>query len=150
MHPQQPPQIGLLSSTQGQPQLTRVPSQPLRRAVYIHVSDLISSYNIDHVKLEEELERVKADRDTSDSKSITGSRTNVNTSGNYRVNSTIISNSSNESNASMGGIPTELEARDPQKRLQPPRGGHNMVVYVSLFITLSFGDHSVRCFQRFV
>jgi hypothetical protein len=33
----------------------------LRRAVYIHVSDLISSYNIDHAKLDEELTRVKVE-----------------------------------------------------------------------------------------
>jgi hypothetical protein len=126
MYPQQPPQIGILSANQEPSQATRLASQPLRRAVYIHISDLISSYNIDHVKLEEELERVKADRDIADSKS---SRTNISSVG-YRAASTVITTSSNESSASMGGIPTELEARDPQKRLQPPRGGYNMVVYV--------------------
>jgi hypothetical protein len=118
--------IGILSATQGQSQPTRIPSQPLRRAVYIHVSDLINAYNIDHVKLEEELDRVKADRDIADNKS---SRSNVG-SGGYRVGSTVVTTSSTESSASMGGIPTELEARDPHKRLQPPRSGYNMVVYV--------------------
>ena len=30
----------------------------LRRAIYIHVSDIMNAYNIDHMKLEEELARV--------------------------------------------------------------------------------------------
>lgn len=32
---------------------------PLRRAVYVHVSDLTNAYNIDHPKLEHELAKVK-------------------------------------------------------------------------------------------
>jgi len=36
---------------------------PLRRAVYVHISDLTSAYNIDHKKLEEELARVKVESD---------------------------------------------------------------------------------------
>jgi hypothetical protein len=125
MYQQQPQQLGIISAAQSQG--TRIPPQPLRRAVYIHVSDLISSYNIDHVKLEEELDRVKADRENIDSRP---SRPNT---GSYRVASALLTTtgSCNESNASMGGIPTELEARDPQKRLQAPRSGYNIVVYVS-------------------
>lgn len=36
---------------------------PLRRAVYVHISDLTSAYNIDHKKLEEELSRVQIESD---------------------------------------------------------------------------------------
>mmetsp|Transcript_18125 Transcript_18125/g.27432 ORF Transcript_18125/g.27432 Transcript_18125/m.27432 type:complete len:508 (-) Transcript_18125:278-1801(-) len=36
---------------------------PLRRAVYVHISDLTSAYNIDHKKLEEELSRVQVESD---------------------------------------------------------------------------------------
>jgi len=36
--------------------------QPLRRATYVHVSDLISAYNIDHVQLEREIARVNSKR----------------------------------------------------------------------------------------
>jgi hypothetical protein len=35
------------------------PRLALRRAVYVHVSDLTNAYNIDHPKLEQELARVK-------------------------------------------------------------------------------------------
>ena len=37
----------------------------LRRAVYVHVSDLTSAYDIDHRKLEEELSRVRAENSAS-------------------------------------------------------------------------------------
>jgi hypothetical protein len=36
--------------------------QPLRRATYVHVSDLISAYNIDNVQLEREIARVNTKR----------------------------------------------------------------------------------------
>lgn len=35
---------------------------PLRRATYIHVSDLTNVYNIDHALLEQELSRVRIER----------------------------------------------------------------------------------------
>lgn len=41
--------------TQQQQQQSRF---PLRRAVYVHVSDLTNAYNIDHPKLEHELAKV--------------------------------------------------------------------------------------------
>ena len=71
--------------------------QPLRRAVYVHVSDLLSAYNIDHAKLEEELQRVKG---------CAGASTTA------------------------GGVPTELDTNSNPKKLQPPRGGFNLCVYV--------------------
>jgi replication factor A1 len=76
---------------------------PLRRAVYVHVSDLISSYNIDHARLEEELARVKADSEKPEE---------------------------DTSPSRPGGLPTELDTSYPQKRLQPPRGGYNLCVLV--------------------
>ena len=39
--------------------LATQPRPPIRRAVYIHVSDLTSAYNIDHKKLQNELSRVQ-------------------------------------------------------------------------------------------
>jgi hypothetical protein len=39
---------------------TQQPRPPIRRAVYIHVSDLTSAYNIDHKKLQNELSRVQS------------------------------------------------------------------------------------------
>lgn len=123
MHPQKS-HIGIPETHQ---HLRLVPTQPLRRAVYIHVSDLISAYNIDHVKLEEELERVKTEREAIENKLLMRSNSSGG-SGGFRHGSTVHTTGSGGSNSSMGGIPTELEAREPQKRLQPPRGGHNMVV----------------------
>jgi hypothetical protein len=78
---------------------------PLRRAVYIHVSDLISAYNIDHARLEAELARVKAEAEAE-----------------------IVQDEDTSRSSSMGGVPTELDTSYPKKRLQPPRGGNNMVV----------------------
>lgn len=81
------------------------PNQPriqLRRAVYVHVSDLTSAYNIDHVKLEEELTRVNEELHNLE-----------------QENLVVRSN--------LGGVPTELDT-SYKKRLQPPRGGNNMVV----------------------
>ena len=71
----------------------------LRRAVYIHVSDLTNAYNIAHAKLEEELARVKAEKE----------------------------NPVVPEPRSAYGVPTELDTSE-KKRLQPPKGGSNMVV----------------------
>ena len=78
------------------------PNQPraqLRRAVYIHVSDLTGPYNIDHMRLEDELARVKAELEN-------------------KVHAV--------PSPRLGGVPTELDTSF-KKRLQPPRGGNNMV-----------------------
>jgi hypothetical protein len=74
----------------------------LRRAVYVHVSDLTSAYDIDHRKLEEELTRVRAE-----SQSISTTRDLA------------------PSAAAQEDIDTSSY---PQKRLQPPRGGYNLCV----------------------
>lgn len=50
-----------MNPTQHQQQHQQQPARPpLRRAVYVHVSDLTSAYNIDHKKLEQELARVQS------------------------------------------------------------------------------------------
>jgi hypothetical protein len=75
--------------------------QQLRRAVYIRVADLIGTYNIDSGLLEEEMVRVK----------------------------TLRENPIGDDRRLFGGVPTELDTSS-KKRLQPPRGGYNMVAYV--------------------
>jgi hypothetical protein len=97
----QSPQAGSLANATNQPR----PQQPLRRAVYIHVSDLTSAYNIDHARLEEELARVKRDREKI-----------------------VASNEGSGAGATTGSIPTELDTSLSQKRLQPPRSGFNLCV----------------------
>jgi len=72
---------------------------PLRRAVYVHVSDLTSAYNINHAKLEEELDRAKEEQENSP-----------------------------EDSSRLGGVPTELDTSAAQRRLQPPRAGYNLCV----------------------
>jgi hypothetical protein len=75
---------------------------PLRRATYVHVSDLTSAYNIDHVLLENE----------------EGSLTNI-------------TSKTDDSDVDPSGVAPELDvtlATNPQKRLQPPRSGYNLCV----------------------
>jgi hypothetical protein len=79
--------------------------QQLRRAVYIHVSDLTNAYNIDHARLEEELARVKKNREKA-----------------------LTNEGAATSAAATGSIPTELDTSLSPKRLQPPRGGFNLCV----------------------
>ena len=79
----------------------------LRRATYVHVSDLTSAYNIDHARLEQELSRVKTDREAA-------------------AKSAMESGSEYGSTAA-GDLDAALVSV-PQKRLQPPRGGYNLCV----------------------
>jgi hypothetical protein len=74
---------------------------PLRRAVYVKVADLTSTYCINPTVLEEELARVNAERENLLSEE--------------------------KSTRFFGGIPEELDT-SVKKRLQPPRGGNNMVL----------------------
>ena len=74
---------------------------PLRRAVYVKVADLISTYNIDPAVLDDEIARVNAERENLVSEE--------------------------KSTRLFGGIPSELDT-SIKKRLQPPRGGNNMVL----------------------
>jgi hypothetical protein len=79
--------------------------QQLRRAVYIHVSDLTNAYNIDHARLEEELARVKRNRETAFANEGGGTGSGTGSS-----------------------IPMELDTSLSQKRLQPPKSGFNLCV----------------------
>ena len=94
--------------------MTRIPSSSqqtrpgLRRATYVHVSDLTSAYNIDHALLEQELSRVKAEREAEPAP-----------------------DNSQDAEVDPGNAVSELDtaiASVPQKRLQPPRGGYNLCV----------------------
>ena len=93
------------------------PDRPrLRRAVYIHVSDLTNAYNIDHAKLEAELARVKAETTPTTTEEPKDSEPGAR-----------ISPTEEESSPE---IDTPSPVNVPQKRLQPPRGGFNLCVYV--------------------
>ena len=93
-----PPETVTMVKTSAQYQ--RRSEQKLRRAVYNHVSDLISAYNIDHEQLEKELARDNMERENPAAEE----------SGNRRS----------------GSVPAELDTGASQKRLQPPRGGFNL------------------------
>ena len=96
---QQQPQQHYLSSSN--PSTQNSNRAPLRRAVYVTVADLTITYNIDPNVLEEELARVNAERENLLSEE--------------------------KSTRFFGGIPSELDT-SVKKRLQPPRGGNNMVL----------------------
>jgi hypothetical protein len=81
----------------------------LRRATYIHISDLTSAYNIDHARLEQELARVKVESEAA-SRSTVGAE-----------------NEDDPSGASASDLDSTVMPL-PQKRLQPPRGGYNLCV----------------------
>ena len=87
---------------------------PLRRASYVHVSDLTSAYNIDHRLLEQELNRTNSD-----------SRTEI---AQQRADNAV-----NQVDSNSDGVDLEVSlATTSQKKLQPPRGGFNLCVYVRL------------------
>ena len=104
--------IGVVDSS-----MTRMPNPSeqtrpgLRRATYVHVSDLTSAYNIDHALLERELSRVKAEREAA----TTPDKVPV-------LGETEVDPSSAASDVDSAIAPV------PQKRLQPPRGGFNLCV----------------------
>lgn len=97
--------------------MTTVPTHPdqtkptLRRATYVHVSDLTSAYNIDHARLEQELSRVRAERDEES----------------FPRKDSLLA----ETESDPSGVSSELDvsiSQSPQKKLQPPRGGYNLCV----------------------
>ena len=109
--------------------------QPLRRATYVHVSDLISVYNIDHIQLEREIARVNAKRG-KDLRTSGVSPTSSDTIATGKTEISLASEGIDDSTRddSSDGIPApdeDVEIEDdiiPQKRLQPPRGGFNLCV----------------------
>jgi hypothetical protein len=109
----------------------------LRRATYVHVSDLTSAYNIDHAKLEQELSRVNTERKSREASLVGGGRlgttSRANTVNNFTVSSEQQHPSSLTAKAEAAAVVEDLENEltapvSAQKRLQPPRGGFNLCV----------------------
>mmetsp|Transcript_55539 Transcript_55539/g.161309 ORF Transcript_55539/g.161309 Transcript_55539/m.161309 type:complete len:565 (+) Transcript_55539:184-1878(+) len=98
-----------MSNIQGNTQEIR---PTLRRATYVHVSDLTNVYNIDHAMLEQELKRVKAEREKGTFQEPPKAHDII-----EETEDDPVSGSS------------DLDP-SPQKRLQPPRGGYNLCVLV--------------------
>ena len=119
LHPMTP-----LSSPNASSQQPQRPT--LRRATYVHVSDLTSAYNIDHARLEQELSRVKAESGPGP-----GSR-KVPSHSPETVRAVAAATAEEEVSVigvePLGDLETTLGAAAPQKRLQPPRGGFNLCV----------------------
>jgi hypothetical protein len=90
---------------------------PLRRATYVHVSDLTNVYNIDHAILDQELSRVKAERE-------------------QRIDQEAARVAALAASVDSAVEATELDSEvSPQKRLQPPKSGYNLCVYVSSWLS---------------
>ena len=87
----------VVASTQSQQQ--RFQQHRRHRAVYIHVSNLLSNYNIDRKQLEKEFLRVNAERENP---------------------------APEFDNLRLGSVPVELDTEASQIRLQPPSGGFNL------------------------
>eukprot|EP00529_Nitzschia_sp_RCC80_P016558 CAMPEP_0113504398 /NCGR_PEP_ID=MMETSP0014_2-20120614/34694_1 /TAXON_ID=2857 /ORGANISM="Nitzschia sp." /LENGTH=650 /DNA_ID=CAMNT_0000399505 /DNA_START=47 /DNA_END=1999 /DNA_ORIENTATION=- /assembly_acc=CAM_ASM_000159 len=125
---------------------TSAPRPPLRRATYVHVSDLTSAYNIDHSKLEEELSRVNAERDESGGTSLVAGEGVGTKSYASTVKETAAASSDQQSpytatsavavaeEAVVVAADIESDLVAPvaaqKQRLQPPRGGFNLCVLV--------------------
>lgn len=124
--------------------------QPLRRATYVHVSDLISAYNIDHAQLEKEIARVNTKRTNPRTSSTDvpppaaaathGGDDRIGTDqlfasdrGNCNRSDSIVSEFSSDGFSAPGedaDIETTHGPVVPRKRLQAPRGGFNLCVLV--------------------
>jgi hypothetical protein len=83
----------------------------LRRATYVHVSDLTSAYNIDHARLEQELARVKVEREAT-----------------IEIQRIVAEVPDTDEDVTQASELDASLATIPQKRLQPPRGGYNLCV----------------------
>ncbi len=101
---------------------TQQPRPTLRRATYVHISDLTSAYNIDHARLEQELSRVKAERGQSGDAAVAASISPTHSA--LRSSSA----ASEVDAVTVPGVASDIETVIPQKRLQPPRGGFNLCV----------------------
>ena len=116
-----------LATPTGRTTSTSTPRPPLRRATYVHVSDLTSAYNIDHAKLEEELSRVNAERDEGEGKSFVvgvGAKSYASTG---KETAAAVAEEAVEVAADIESDLVAPAAAQKQK-LQPPRGGFNLCV----------------------
>jgi len=94
-----------VTMTKSSKKFQQCPQQHLRRAKYIHVSDLITSvYNVDNEQLENELARVNIERENPAPEE----------SGNRRAAS----------------VYAELDTGGSQRRLRPPKDGFNLCCLV--------------------
>ena len=127
-HTHQQLQQQQLDTPTGRTTSTSTPRPPLRRATYVHVSDLTSAYNIDHAKLEEELSRVNAERDEGGGTSLVvegvGAKSYAST---VRETAAAVAD---EAVAVAADIESDLvtPVAAQKQRLQPPRGGFNLCV----------------------
>jgi hypothetical protein len=102
----------IVDSAMSSPQTTSTQeSRPaLRRATYVHVSDLTNVYNIDHAMLEQELTRVRAEQQIG-------------------TDAEVPKTPELEEDPAAAAPEIDLTlSTGPQKRLQPPRGGYNLCV----------------------
>ena len=102
------------STSQQQQQKT-----PLRRATYIHISDLTSAYNIDNVQLEKEMARVNAKRNKLQHASSHKNEQDESSKDDDGKTGTPDKDQDQDLDVALGPIVH-------QKRLQPPRGGFNL------------------------
>lgn len=105
----------------------------LRRAVYIHVSDVITNaYNIDHAKLEEELSRVRkcpsTATGTAEAGSSSGGTTTTTPAGNSATAVGAALDRGLSSSDAMDSAAVPPGTTSGNKRLSPPRGGFNLCV----------------------
>jgi hypothetical protein len=114
---------GAIGATAG----SDVASPPLRRATYVHVSDLISAYNIDHELLERELKRVQSESSQvhrllskTDATSTPAAGTSI-AIATHSIPSLIAS-------AERDGTASDSSPQLSPKTLQPPRLGFNLCV----------------------
>jgi hypothetical protein len=104
------PMADITQQQQQQQQHQQQPSRvPLRRAVYVHISDLTNAYNIDHPKLEHELAKVK---EGNDENAVPEDREDIDLS-------------TGDGDNSISSVP-QPQAR--RKSLHPPRAGFNLCV----------------------
>jgi replication factor A1 len=103
--------IPMADITQQQEQQQQQSRFPLRRAVYVHVSDLTNAYNIDHPKLEHELSKVKE-----------GNEENATPEEREELDL-----STGDGENSISSMPLSQSRR---KSLHPPRAGFNLCVLV--------------------
>ena len=99
---------------------------PLRRATYVHVSDLTSAYNIDHGRLEKELRRVKHDRLASQMNPESRQETATAQAEGGTMNSSSSKASSPGDVIESSPSASQTQNNNANKRLQPPRGGYNL------------------------
>jgi hypothetical protein len=99
------------------------PSTPLRKAVYVHVSDLVSDFNIDPAKLADEIARIKKAETESAEKSAPSEPPETDENAVDSVNISTLRVGTPDSS-----VETMHHHHSQKQRLQAPRGGFNLCV----------------------